>query len=130
VENQNLNCHYRKKKHSACVNIFLRMLTMNYINQLFCKYNENRFHDLYRDIFDRKSLLSSLHCIIYIFYALYFTYSCYWFKCLSHRKPCKIQNNVAKLISVRKNSCTFSKYLMPSILKYIIHISYIFSFLF
>jgi hypothetical protein len=51
------------------------------------------------------------------------------FKCLSHRKPCKIPKNVTKLISVRKKSYTFSKYLMPSILKYIIHISYIFSFL-
>jgi hypothetical protein len=26
------------------------------------------------------------------------------FKCLSHRKPCKIQKNVTKLISVRKKS--------------------------
>ena len=50
-------------------------------------------------------------------------------KCLSHRKPCKIQKNVTKLISVRTKSYSFSKYLMPSILKYIIHISYIFSFL-
>ena len=50
-------------------------------------------------------------------------------KCLSHRKPCNIKKkNVTKLISVRKKSYTFSKYLMPSILKYIIHISYIFSF--
>jgi hypothetical protein len=48
------------------------------------------------------------------------------FKCLSHRKPCKIQKNVTKLIALRKKSYTFSKYLMPSILKYIIHISYIF----
>jgi hypothetical protein len=47
----------------------------------------------------------------------------------ANRKPCKIQQNVTKLISVRKKSYTFSKYLMPSILKYIIHISYIFSFL-
>ena len=37
-------------------------------------------------------------------------------KCLSHRKPCKIQKNVTKVISVRKKSYTFSKYLMPSIL--------------
>jgi hypothetical protein len=50
-------------------------------------------------------------------------------KCLSHRKPCKIQKNGTKLISVRKKSYTFSKYLMPSILEYIMHISYIFSFL-
>ena len=52
------------------------------------------------------------------------------FKCLSHRKSCNIPKNVTKLISVRKKSYTFSKYLMPSILKYIIHISYIFSFSF
>ena len=44
-------------------------------------------------------------------------------KCLSHRKPCKIQKFVTKLISVRKKIYTFSKYLMPNILKYIIHIS-------
>ena len=50
-------------------------------------------------------------------------------KCLSHRKPCKIPKNVTKLISVRKKSYTFSKYLMSSILEYIIHISHIFSFL-
>ena len=37
------------------------------------------------------------------------------FKCLSHRKPCKIQKKLTKLISVRKKSYTFSKYLMPSI---------------
>ena len=37
----------------------------------------------------------------------------------------KSKKNVTKLISVRKKSYTFSKYLMPSILKYIIHISYI-----
>jgi hypothetical protein len=40
----------------------------------------------------------------------------YLLKCLSHRKPCKIPKNVTKLISVRKKSYTFSKYLMPSIL--------------
>ena len=39
------------------------------------------------------------------------------------------KKNVTKLISVIKKSYTFSKYLMPGILKYIIHISYIFSFL-
>jgi hypothetical protein len=38
----------------------------------------------------------------------------------------KSKKNVTKLISVRKKSYTFSKYLMSSILKYIIHISYIF----
>ena len=52
------------------------------------------------------------------------------FKCLSHKKSCNIQKNVTKLISVRKKGYTFSKYLMPSILKYIIHISYIFPFSF
>jgi hypothetical protein len=41
------------------------------------------------------------------------------FKCLSHRKSCNIPKNVTKLISVRKKGYTFSKYLMPSILKYI-----------
>jgi hypothetical protein len=41
----------------------------------------------------------------------------------------RLNENVTKLISVRKKSYTFSKYVMPSILKYIIHISYIFSFL-
>ena len=40
----------------------------------------------------------------------------------------KSKKNVTKLISVRKKSYSFSKYLMPIILKYIIHISYIFSF--
>jgi hypothetical protein len=49
-----------------------------------------------------------------------FSTRAYTFKCLSHRKPCKIQKFVTKLISVRKKSYTFSKYLMPSILKYII----------
>ena len=55
--------------------------------------------------------------------------SMYVLKCLSHQKPCNIKKkNVTKLISVRKKRYAFSKYLMPSILEYIIHISYIFSF--
>ena len=50
-------------------------------------------------------------------------------KCLSHRKPCKIKKkNLTKIISVRTKTYTFSKYMMPSIIKYIIHISYIYSF--
>jgi len=53
---------------------------MNCINKLFCKYKDNRFLDWYRDIVDRKSRLSSLHCIIYMCYALCFTYICYWFR--------------------------------------------------
>jgi len=56
------------------------MLTMNYINKLFCKYKDNRSLDLYRDIYDRKSLLSSLHGIIYNCVALCVTYICYWFR--------------------------------------------------
>jgi hypothetical protein len=43
------------------------------------------------------------------------------FKYLSHRKTCKIQKNVTKLMAVGKKSYTFSKYFMFSVYYIAVH---------